>query len=895
MSAYKTPSGTPTLDPATPHVYQIKMPAGASPLTTSPFKTGDDPAVTITTQSLLSTIPNPIFSAVTPSPEKPHTTSSHKTRMASGSTPNKPRINTEGGAPEEPEEYEPEVDFAPVIPLPEVVEVVTGEEEELIIFEDRAKLFRFSDDSKEWKERGLGQAKILKDQNTGKFRFLMRREQTFKVCANHQLSSNMKLDRMNVNNKARIWGAQDFADEELRTEKFCIRFKTEEQADNFEQKFIESAEASKDAISPVKNIKKDTSEKSGPSLAQFAAAQKQSSWECGGCLTRNDNNKVQCLACEGPKPGCEEEVKKLKEAAKPAAPVMTIGAGGGFKFGGSPAPTASSVSGFNVSSSTIPSTSGFSFGTPTSTVATTTVASSGFSFGSAKITAPTSVTTEPKQSLGGFSFSSAPVIKTVEVKKDEKKEETKTEEAPKPSPFSGFSFGSSSSPSPAFGVAAVSSSSASVGLAVGPGSKTESIINKDEKDSSEAAPLFGTNTDLSFSSVAPGDGFKTDPNFKGFAGSGSSVFGNQKKTGEDEGGADEEYEPDVHFQPVIPLPELVEVKTGEEDEAVLFSERSKLFRFVPESKEWKERGLGDFKILKNNKTGKVRFLMRREQVLKVCCNHFLSKSMEFKPLATSDRAWTWTAGDFSDGEISNELFALKFKTTEMAKNWKKVVDDCQTNVSESPTKAAPSSTTLEDKVETAKPKGSTLAQFAAAQKQSSWECNGCLTRNDNSKIQCLACEGPKPGCEEEVKKLKEAAKPAAPVMTIGAGGGFKFGGSPAPTASSVSGFNVSSSTIPSTSGFSFGTPTSSAAPSSGFSFGTPTSTVATTTDASSGFSFGSAKITAPTSVTTEPKQSLGGFSFSSAPVIKTVEVKKDEKKEETTEEAPKPSPFSGFS
>jgi E3 SUMO-protein ligase RanBP2 len=29
---------------------------------------------------------------------------------------------------------------------------------------------------------------------------------------------------------------------------------------------------------------------------------------------------------------------------------------------------------------------------------------------------------------------------------------------------------------------------------------------------------------------------------------------------------------------VVPLPDLVEVKTGEEDEEILFSERSKLFR-----------------------------------------------------------------------------------------------------------------------------------------------------------------------------------------------------------------------------------------------------------------------------------------------------------------------------
>ena len=47
----------------------------------------------------------------------------------------------------------------------------------------------------------------------------------------------------------------------------------------------------------------------------------------------------------------------------------------------------------------------------------------------------------------------------------------------------------------------------------------------------------------------------------------------------DDGGAEEEYEPAGEFTPVIPLPELVEVKTGEEEEEVLFSERAVLFRW----------------------------------------------------------------------------------------------------------------------------------------------------------------------------------------------------------------------------------------------------------------------------------------------------------------------------
>lgn len=104
------------------------------------------------------------------------------------------------------------------------------------------------------------------------------------------------------------------------------------------------------------------------------------------------------------------------------------------------------------------------------------------------------------------------------------------------------------------------------------------------------------------------------------------------------------------------------VKTGEEDEDVLYKQRAKLYRFI--DGEWKERGLGDVKILRHKTTGKLRVVMRRESVLKICLNHILNEDVEYK--CKDEKSWLFAVNDFSEGEIEPHKFSIRFRNKEIA-------------------------------------------------------------------------------------------------------------------------------------------------------------------------------------------------------------------------------------
>ncbi|KAJ4404643.1 Ran GTPase binding protein Sbp1 [Didymella pomorum] len=142
----------------------------------------------------------------------------------------------------------------------------------------------------------------------------------------------------------------------------------------------------------------------------------------------------------------------------------------------------------------------------------------------------------------------------------------------------------------------------------------------------------------------------------------------QATTGEED---PENQEPDVEFAPVVHLTEKVDTKTNEELEEQVFKMRAKLFKFDRESREWKERGTGDVRLLKHKENGKTRLVMRRDKTLKVCANHYVVPDMKLSPNVGSDRSWVWNAAaDVSEGEPEAQTLAIRFGNSENANLFK---------------------------------------------------------------------------------------------------------------------------------------------------------------------------------------------------------------------------------
>ncbi|XP_053679745.1 E3 SUMO-protein ligase RanBP2 [Anopheles nili] len=343
---------------------------------------------------------------------------------------------------------------------------------------------------------------------------------------------------------------------------------------------------------------------------------KPGSWTCNGCYLPNGADSLFCMSCESPK---DDTVPKKSASTDSAvsgllkvadtAPKFNFAAGGGFTFGmpssASVAPAASAV-------------------TPT---VTSTASQQQPAFG------------------GGFTFDSSvkPLLSTT----DKPKSTAVTPEKPVfkfelPTPAGGLSFGSKLTSS----------------VPAGTGNGANNLQTAGSPALNRLDPPEKATFGFVFKPKSPGRTLSGD--------GGDAAEG-------DDGAADEssvmEEENNTYFAPVIPLPDKVDVKTGEEDEDVLYVHRAKLYRFI--SSEWKERGIGDVKILKHKASGQLRVVMRREQVLKICLNHVLTEDICYTK--KDDKSWQFVANDFSEGNFEIMNFSLRFKSSDIAQEFRDAI------------------------------------------------------------------------------------------------------------------------------------------------------------------------------------------------------------------------------
>ena len=193
---------------------------------------------------------------------------------------------------------------------------------------------------------------------------------------------------------------------------------------------------------------------------------------------------------------------------------------------------------------------------------------------------------------------------------------------------------------------------------------------------STAAIGFSSFSDLASGTDRPSD-FNIDKDFK-FAGAGAQLFASRggEEGEEREGTENPEEEANIHFKPIVTLPDSYEYKSGEEGGKVLFDERGKLYRFDAPTNQWKERGIGNMKIIYYHGNGQTRLLMRRDQILKICCNHYITSNMSIEAHMGNPKAMTWfTEVDYSEDTPLPQKLAIRFKHEETAGKFRELFED----------------------------------------------------------------------------------------------------------------------------------------------------------------------------------------------------------------------------
>ena len=320
---------------------------------------------------------------------------------------------------------------------------------------------------------------------------------------------------------------------------------------------------------------------------------------------------------------------------------------------------------------------------------------------------------------------------------------------------------------------------------------------------------------------------------------------------------------DIYVEPIVKLTSQSNLVTGEEGEEEKFVHRAKLYRFDKGSNQWKERGVGEVKILWNDATKKARITMRRDHVFRVCCNHVITPDMFLEQKAGTTAAWSWfTAADASSEDIKSEQFTIKFRTQEKADEFQEMFLKYK-NLS-----AAERPQLYMDPDHNVKTKPMNIL---TAPKLGSWNCKTCLLSNPPDTNECLACKtaNPKSSAVSHLKDFTSEARStqSAPIFSFKVTDNIQT----SPEGKPVFVFASKPSKDPSNPFLSQKTPIISETESSGFQFKLNTSAPETTPTTSetkpspfAGFSFKINNTNTSVPVSTKSSSPFSGFSFSTS-------------------------------
>ena len=121
-------------------------------------------------------------------------------------------------------------------------EMNPGDQNEKILFSERAKLYHFDPSINQLKERGNGELMILQQKSTNLSRILMFQDEELDHCANHPITPQLELKPHQNIPHAYVWSVLDFGTGEARYETFCVKFKTDEDGKQFVRRFNECKE-----------------------------------------------------------------------------------------------------------------------------------------------------------------------------------------------------------------------------------------------------------------------------------------------------------------------------------------------------------------------------------------------------------------------------------------------------------------------------------------------------------------------------------------------------------------------------------------------------------------------------------------------------------------------------